>query len=69
MRALRRGKCGARGERWPGAGAGYRWGVGGTGAGRDAAGGHGFSGRNAPARPVRLDWFGFLTAGGDPSTV
>ena len=42
---------------------------GGTGTSASAARGCAFRGRSVPARPVRLDCFGFLTAGGEPSTM
>jgi hypothetical protein len=69
MRALHGAARSARGWRRPGAGAKILIGMVGTGAVDRAAGDHGFRGRNTPARPVRLDSFGFLTAGGEPSTV
>ena len=39
------------------------------GAGLRCSGEDGFQGRNEPTRPLRLDTYGFLIAGSEPSTV
>src|SRR5882757_5003730 len=69
MRGQYRGARGARGERRPRADEKILWRISGTEAAGLAGGGCGLRGRNIPARPERLDSLGFLTAGGEPSTV
>ena len=69
MRTLSQTGERAREGRRPRAGAGILRGDCGTGAAELDDGDRGLRGRNIPARPERLDFPGFLTAGGEPSTV
>src|SRR5882672_4327662 len=69
MRTLSPGSASARGGRRRKAGARILQGISGTDVANRVSGGRGLRGRKTPAQPARLDFSGFLTAGGEPSTV